>query len=305
MSEFNFTIGADPEIFVVDANKRAVSAHGLVPGTKESPHPVPDGAIQVDGMALEFNIAPTPLKPQAFLEFNSKIVNVMKSLKTSLNATRDGFRPLKFNIVPTQEFDPEYMLTVPDEAKELGCNPDMNAYTLEENPRPEAEAVNFRTASGHIHIGWGADIPVDNPEHIQICADFVKMLDMTVGLYMTVIDSDSKRRQLYGKAGAFRPKPYGVEYRTPSNAWLTSKERRRNVFMLVEMAVNIMKTGRTPQHYLLSDIQSIIDHGDFFAAQSAIDALYRNSAFPYASDYNLYNRIVKDCNARSKTNVSA
>ncbi len=38
-------------------------------------------------------------------------------------------------------------------------------------------------------------------------------------------DKDTERRGMYGKAGAFRPKPYGVEYRTLSNAWLSNDER--------------------------------------------------------------------------------
>ena len=52
-----FTIGADPEVFVGIDNK-FVSAHDLVPGTKLNPHRLVEGAVQVDGMALEYNIDP-------------------------------------------------------------------------------------------------------------------------------------------------------------------------------------------------------------------------------------------------------
>jgi hypothetical protein len=38
------------------------------------------------------------------------------------------------------------------------------------------------------------------------------------------------RRELYGKAGAFRPKPYGVEYRVLSNRWLNSEALIRWVY---------------------------------------------------------------------------
>ena len=51
-----FTIGADPEVFVADSlTNTFVSAHDLVPGTKLEPFAVNKGAVQVDGMALEFN----------------------------------------------------------------------------------------------------------------------------------------------------------------------------------------------------------------------------------------------------------
>ena len=50
-------VGCDPEVFV-KKNNQFVSAHGLIRGDKKNPFPVKDGAVQVDGMALEFNINP-------------------------------------------------------------------------------------------------------------------------------------------------------------------------------------------------------------------------------------------------------
>ncbi len=304
MSDFTFTIGADPELFLFDKNNKAVSAHGLVQGTKEEPFLVKDGAIQVDGTALEFNIDPTPLAYGNVNEFNRKIVSVMKTLKDTVT---EKDKTLKFNLPSTQDYDPEYIKTIPETALELGCNPDMNAYTLEENPRPEGEAVNFRTASGHIHIGWGSDIPVDNADHIRICADFVKMMDMTVGLYMTIIDPDQRRRQLYGKAGAFRPKPYGVEYRTPSNVWLTDKSRRRTIFGLCSMAVNLMKMGRPMDYWCkkADEVEGIINNGDFFRAYKALKGMYYSGAFDYSNDNSCFTFIGTEYNKRALKNASA
>lgn len=304
MSDFIFTIGADPEIFLKDSKGKGVSAHGRVPGTKQEPYQVDNGAIQVDGMALEFNINPTTLDFGSFNNFNQNIISVMKTLKEKVvQATPKGFRTPTFQIVPTMDFDPDYLKTLPEEVLELGCNPDMNAYTLQENPRPEADNVNFRTAAGHIHIGWGSDIPVDNQEHIEICADFVKMLDATVGLYMTIIDSDSRRRQLYGKAGAMRPKPYGVEYRTPSNVWLVSKERRRIVFLLCELAVTLMKIGRSLDSWFDGDIQTIINNGDFHSAYYTL--ISKRTLGNYSSDYRLESLITLAYENRRKVDASS
>jgi hypothetical protein len=49
------SVGADPEVFVRNAEGEPVPACGLIPGTKAEPHRVDSGAVQVDGLALEFN----------------------------------------------------------------------------------------------------------------------------------------------------------------------------------------------------------------------------------------------------------
>lgn len=224
----NFTFGADPEVFL-KKNGKAASAYGLLPGDKKNPHKTDGGAIQVDGMAAEFNI--DPVRDNDFETFNTRIVQQLKEI-------RDRVPGYSLNIAPVQDFGEEFLALQPDEAKELGCDPDYDAYTLQANPRPDGDRP-FRTGAGHVHIGWGADIPVDNEEHIKICADFVKVLDGTLGLFMTMIDDEPRRRELYGKAGAFRPKPYGVEYRTPSNVWIKNRDSRKAVFYLMKEAVRI------------------------------------------------------------------
>lgn len=264
-----FTLGADPEVFV-RKNGKPISAYGLVPGTKASPYKTDLGAYQVDGMALEFNINPTALHD--FENFNLNIVKTMEGMKkmAGVNFAKE---------VTVQDFDPEYLEAQPDEAKELGCDPDYNAYTLEPNPRPNS-GLNFRTAAGHIHVGWGADIPIDNDEHIEICANFVKMLDATVGMYMTFIDREPRRRELYGKAGAMRVKPYGVEYRTPSNVWIWNRNRRLVMHRMLNLAINYMTQGVSPTSITSrnlsggvseEDIIRIINEGDFLTAKLIVD----------------------------------
>lgn len=265
-----FTIGCDPEIFLT-RNGKAVSAHGMIPGTKAAPHPVPSGAIQVDGMAVEFNTAPVVYTD--FNAFNENICRVVSELK---KAVKEKDPSVSFAIMPTMTFDEEYLAAQPDDAKELGCDPDYSAYTLKHNPRPDGE-VPFRTASGHLHVGWGADIPVDNEDHIQICADFVKMLDATVGLVMCYIDRDPRRRELYGKAGAFRPKPYGVEYRTPSNVWLRNKTYREAVHFALKKAIYYMQRGSTTASVwglAPESIQNIIDTGDWKRARKMLEMVF-------------------------------
>jgi hypothetical protein len=253
-----FMIGADPEIFVRKGGK-AVAAFGLIEGTKDSPKKTERGAVQVDGLALEFNIDPTSAND--FEGFNQNIVTTMRTLKEMV----PGY---SFNVSPTQDFDPEYLSSLPEAALELGCDPDYDAYTLKPNPRPDGE-VSFRTGAGHVHLGWSADIPVENEDHIKICADFVKTLDYTVGMFMTLIDRDPRRRELYGKAGAFRPKSYGVEYRTPSNAWIVNRNRRAMMHKLLNVAIQYHTAGYSPDRIIgisQDEVRDVINTGNVEAA---------------------------------------
>lgn len=220
---YDFTIGADPEVFLINkVTNTPVSAHNLIPGSKKAPHKVKYGAVQPDGLAAEFNIDPA----KNYKEFSRNISEVMKSLE-KLTPGYD------FKAVPVMEFGAKYINSLPKEARILGCDPDFNAYTGRANPLPDANA-DFRTGAGHIHVGWsdpnnpGPRDPFD-PTHFEACCWLTQAMDTWLGIPSIIWDEDQKRRSLYGKAGAFRPKPYGMEYRTLSNAWLN----RPSTIMLV------------------------------------------------------------------------
>jgi hypothetical protein len=224
-------VGADPEVFVRDKKGRFRSAHGLVPGTKANPFEVNDGAIQVDGMALEFNIKPAATRE----EFIHNIGSVLGQLAEAVP---------KYELViqPTATFHGNHMKAQPKEALELGCEPDFNAYTEQENRRPNGN-VNFRTGAGHVHVGFCEGADIKDPDHLQRCITLVKHLDAFLGVPSLLWDADQKRRRLYGAAGAFRPKSYGVEYRTLSNSWLKDPDLVGYVFDQVIKCVDFLKNG--------------------------------------------------------------
>lgn len=210
-------IGCDPEVFVKNKKTGAfVSAHNYFPGTKREPHRIGLGAIQVDGVAFEFNINPA----SSLTEF-SRNISVMTLIGNRYlqNANPD----LVLELSPTATFDKEYFESLPPETKELGCEPDFSAWTGEPNPKPYTEEP-FRTASGHVHIGWTEFGDIFSATHTKDCHDVVKQMDATIGVLSLLWDKDQKRRALYGQFGAYRPKSYGVEYRVLSNAWLRSQD---------------------------------------------------------------------------------
>ena len=227
----NAKIGADPEMFMVNEQGLVRSAHGVIPGTKANPHPLPMGAMQVDGMALEVNIDPCVERH----DFSRAVTTVLEGLVKNL--------PEGYGISPKSHhfFPPEYMAEQPAVALELGCDPDFNAYTGMPNVAPNA-ATNLRTAAGHIHFGWTEDEVVDE-WYMKLCCSFVRHLDFSLGLYSYLLDEDKERKALYGRAGAFRPKPYGLEYRTPNNAWLQSTKRMTDVFMIARKSFRDFRVG--------------------------------------------------------------
>lgn len=226
----NFLIGADPEVFVRE-NGALVSGFNLVPGTKENPYPVQNGAVQVDGMALEFNISPASTVD----EFLFNIQSVMAQLSEMIPGK-------ELDVSSVAHFGEEYMSTQPPEALLLGCDPDFNAYTGAENQKPDVH-LPFRTAAGHVHIGWTQDADPKSTQHLEMCMKLTRQLDYFLALPSLFLDTDDTRRKMYGAAGAFRPKSYGVEYRVLSNFWLREESLMRWVYNNVFLAIQALQRG--------------------------------------------------------------
>ena len=252
----NLLLGADPEVFM-KKDGAFISAHGMVLGSKERPFPVKDGAVQVDGMALEFNI--DAAGDEATFIYN--IDSVMAQLKAMVP-------DYEVVAVPVAHFGAEYIASQPDEAKELGCTPDFNAWTGDENVPPNAE-LPYRTGAGHVHLGWTEGANPHCPIHYGSCCAIVKQLDFYLGLVSLVYDTDTERRAMYGKAGAFRPKAYGVEYRTLSNAWLASPVLTGWVFRATSRAVQATLAGENLTERF-GNIEEIINTSDVAAARAII-----------------------------------
>lgn len=174
----------------------------------------------------------------------------------------------EFALVPVAEFGKEYIDTQPAEAKELGCDPDFDAWTSDVNKKPDMD-LPFRTASGHVHIGWGQDLDVEDPMHIAACEAAAKQMDFFLGLPSLMYDKDTKRREMYGNPGCYRPKSYGVEYRTLSNAWLKSESLMRWVFRNAQKGMQELMQGN---YYFESygDIREVIKTSDVKKAEKII-----------------------------------
>jgi len=199
-----FTIGADPELFLKNHQNKLISVVGLIGGTKEEPMPIGNGcAIQEDNVAAEFCIPACSTED----EFISSIMYALGDI----NQRAEKLGLTMAALTASASFDKDQLMT--RKAREFGCDPDYNAYTQRTNPRPKAADKTLRSAGGHVHIG--TKLPA---------FDMIKTADLYLGVPSVLLDNDTERRKLYGKAGCLRFKPYGVEYRTLSNFWIWDKK---------------------------------------------------------------------------------
>ena len=259
-----YKIGCDPEIFVFDTEKRRYVFPTFVPGTKQQPFPVPGGAIQRDGMSAEINIDPANSEE----EFIGNIRKVLGELSSLIKAAGKQYKLVP---IPAAPLTKNTVASVPKDYLMLGCDPDFNAYNkgapnlipldqIQYLPDPTVYNGNiearYRTGSGHIHIGWtdkAADHNVPGSPHFIDCMVVANQMDVFVqpvahratSLIPNVssVSIETYRRYMYGKAGAFRPKPYGVEYRTPSNSWLVDETAARHIYRATMLAMEALDKG--------------------------------------------------------------
>lgn len=216
---YNLTVGSDPEIFIQNETE-IVSAEGLTGGNKWAPKPISDDghAIQEDGIMFEYNIP--PCKTSEEWVKNHKFCQDYLSVLASAH----GF---KFSTVVSSEINPQYLQSM--QAKTFGCDPDYNVYLRCVNEAPNNE-TNLRCAGGHVSLGY-------NEPNQNTTEKLVKAFDIFLTLPSMLIDKDTRRRELYGKAGSFRFTDYGVEFRSLSNFWIHSEEHMKWVFdKTIEMA---------------------------------------------------------------------
>ena len=239
------TLGCDPEFFLkYRSTGHRVSAHNVVPGTKLEPHKLPNGgSVQADGTAVEFNTEPA----SSSKEFADNVESCLSDIRTMI--------PMKyaFDFSPVVKYGEQTFKKIPDDAKRLGCDPDYSAYTMLPNDAPIPPHERIRTGAGHLHIGWLDELVKDptSNDHMEDCAYLVRKLDDS--LFYKAQDlwarsgQEALRRRVYGKKGAFRPKPFGVEYRPLSNAWVGYS--RALYIYLFEYTYNVFAKAVDPARF--------------------------------------------------------
>lgn len=262
----SFTLGSDPEVLLVDKFGKLISSEKLIGGSKMVPRKTEHGWVQEDNVLVEFNTIPA----NSAVEFVTNTQNMIKDINEIIVPL-----DLSVRIESSGLFDPDQLQT--RQATVAGCEPDYDAWALVDNQPPQLDATNLRTCGGHLHIAF------DQAEEEEMNRPYlVRIMDLIAGIPSVIMDKDTQRRTLYGKAGAHRPKwadrgdQYdGVEYRTLSNFWVRSANHIKWAYGTVERAVGDFEQLRT-----------IIDsEGDLI--QRAINTSNLDIAHDLVDKYNL------------------
>jgi len=257
-----YKVGADIEVFLCQPNneEKYVSVVGLLGGTKDEPKKLNRKGcfVQEDNVAAEFNVSPTTDPEHMWQDIQYNIEYIQE--KTQY--------PVK--VIASAQFPEEELLT--EQAKVFGCEPDINAWDealIIVSDEVKEKYPLLRTTGGHIHIGYDL-FAKDN----DACFEAVKLLDFYLGIPSLLLDTDTDRRILYGVAGACRLKPYGLEYRSLSSFWCSSKELVEWVFEGVERVMNDVREGRTINDLLRGtdiNVENIINSYDKETAQAIVE----------------------------------
>jgi hypothetical protein len=250
-----FKLGCDPEVFMADLQGNLKSSVGLIGGSKAFPLDLPLGkgfAVQEDNVAMEFNIPPA----SGAEEYVSHIKSTLDFLSGVIK-NRYGFQIINESAASFPESELQS-----DAALNFGCDPDYNVWTGKKNPRPEAEDKTLRSCGGHIHIGL-EDVNTVNADQLG------KAMDMHLGIGSVLMDKGDKRKLLYGKAGAVRYKPYGLEYRTLSNFWIFDDRLIEWVWRNTERAISAVE-AQFPFDEYRDSIVNTINNNDKRLAQEMV-----------------------------------
>lgn len=245
------TIGSDVEV-AVHNNGVPVDVTGLLGGDKNDPVWYDNFNLQEDNVNAEYAINPVNNLSDWLAYHTEAIEQIEYVLPTGHGILFDA----------TTEYGDDALTS--DNAKVFGCDPDVSAWSGQPNRTPSLnKAGNMRTCGGHIHVGVEG---VDKEE-------LIKWMDVLLGMPSLFMDTDNKRRKLYGKAGSYRNKSYGVEYRALSNFWAQTQEGLEWAYIQTMKAVEYSNTGMLQEIPNITNVPRSIDRYDLRTADTTLNWL--------------------------------
>jgi hypothetical protein len=231
----NFSFGSDPELMLMkDGNYK--SAIGIIQGSNQNRIKIRGHEFYYDNVLAECAIKPSCSKEE-----------VVKNFNECLQLYAEMVHPFKLVLQAAHNYD-KSELKSPD-AVRVGCDPEYCPYEMKIASSPTEEILHgtLRTCGGHIHLGHEVLTEGNN----GILAMY--MMDLFLGVPSLWLDKDPTsgiRREMYGAAGRYRVKSYGMEYRSLSNFWLQSPRFVEFIYDMSEFVTNFVVSGKCDEHWL-------------------------------------------------------
>lgn len=254
-------LGSDPEFFFKRGDKIIPSREVIA---------VDDENIHRDGVQGEA----TPIASSCR---QSCVFWIARCLEKAHNQAKQAGAEVSFTMgaeVPVDSWK-----SVPQEDRRFGCVPSENIYGTK-RINVTGQKIRFRACGGHIH--YGSQYAVSVSKDSKKLEELVKMMDLFAGNTMVLLDRDPsniRRRKYYGRAGEYRIKKYGIEYRTLSNFWLRHPVLWSLASAQVRNAVAAHKCGELRKALLkevdFRKVKRAINNNDFNLALENYDNMIR------------------------------
>ncbi len=251
-----YTIGSDAELFLFDKEKNEViNAKKYIKGTKQEPFNFdkssPFWCTSLDNISTEFNIPPCTTAK----EFSEGLEKCIKYINSNLPENICTIH------TPAVYVNPKHLRT--KEARTLGCESSYSAYTMRRNPPPDGFVTNLRTCCTHIHMKY-------ERMRFENACEWVKAMDLFLGIPSLLIEPYNERRRLYGTLGEMR---FGetVEYRTMSSYFSETARLREWVFNNTVNAINWINEGKRITDRLAEDFHHAMNENDTDLARVIVE----------------------------------
>ena len=268
--------GTDPEFFVTNSAgicippallkyNKSLETFGFsdpedVP-EEEKRHPIyyKDDELLIieDGAAFEFTVTPSK-EPYELYYKVARGKEILKNLVSPLG--------LSVYDKPAVSFDPQVLFIngVLNEylmwSCRFGCDRDLDIYSGAYSENVDASLITQRFGGGHFHIS-----PIEHYKYPLVARLFDIFLGSTFISFTKYPEEEKARQKFYGRPGKIRLQTYknnveGIEYRPPSNSWLSNLDTVKLMFNSAKSALTLAEDENKSINFLDKYLDRVINN---------------------------------------------
>lgn len=211
----NLLIGMDAEFFLRGPDGQYIAAARVIPGLKHQPHKLKHGVCHPDGLSMEVGCPPSDT-PEGMIQNLFKVLDEVNELY---------LKPQGCTIAFSEYVDYTQVKGVQPEDLAFGCGVEYIRNTSNMVGNRTRNVSDKKRYSGfHIHLGYTEG----QEDNYFTYLDNQRLVEKLDGLFSSsALQTTKERATQYGGVGAFRVKPYGLEYRMMDCRVITDPDRLR------------------------------------------------------------------------------